>query len=99
MIGTLTVTLLDHSYTARGLRWGKLKGADADRAALLRAAADKADCEAVLALAEIKETWDTEARKITYLISSELTSAGGAARRSPCTSATPRSAPAPRPQR
>ena len=67
------VYLLDHSYTERGLRWDKLKGADADRAALLRAAADKADCEAVLALAEIKETWDTEARKITYLISSELT--------------------------
>lgn len=67
------VYLLDHSYTERGLRWDKLKGADADRAALLRAAADKADCEAVLALAEIKETWDTEARKITYVISSELT--------------------------
>jgi hypothetical protein len=67
------VYLLDHSYTERGLRWDKLKGADADRAASLRATADKADCEAVLALAEIKETWDTEARKITYMISSELT--------------------------
>jgi hypothetical protein len=67
------VYLLDHSYTERGLRWDKLKGADADRAALLRAAADTADCEAVLALADIKETWDTEARKITYVISSELT--------------------------
>lgn len=67
------VYLLDHKYTERGLRWDKLKGADAERAALLRAAADKADCEAVLALAEIKETWDTEARKITYLIDSSLT--------------------------
>ena len=51
------VYLLDHKYTERGLRWDKLKGADAERATLLRAAADKADCEAVLALAEIKETW------------------------------------------
>ncbi len=67
------VYLLDHSYTERGLRWDKLKGADAERAMLLRAAADKADCEAGLALAEIKETWDTEARKITYLIDSSLT--------------------------
>ena len=67
------VYLLDHKYTERGLRWDKLKGADAERATLLRAAADKADCEAVLALAEIKETWDTEARKITYLIDSALT--------------------------
>ena len=67
------VYLLDHKYTERGLRWDKLKGADAERATLLRAATDKADCEAVLALAEIKETWDTEARKITYLIDSSLT--------------------------
>jgi 2OG-Fe(II) oxygenase superfamily len=67
------VYLLDHKYTERGLRWDKLKGADAERATLLRAAADQADCEAVLALAEIKETWDTEARKITYLIDSSLT--------------------------
>ncbi len=67
------VYLLDRKYTERGLRWDKLKGADAEQATLLRAAADKADCEAVLALAEIKETWDTEARKITYLIDSSLT--------------------------
>ncbi|GAA0971795.1 hypothetical protein GCM10009555_023620 [Acrocarpospora macrocephala] len=50
--------LLDHEYTARGLSWSRLKGADADRAALLRAAADKAGCDVVLALAEIQETWD-----------------------------------------
>jgi hypothetical protein len=67
------VYLLDHRYTERGLRWDKLKGVDAERAMLLRAAADTAECEAVLALAEIKETWDTEARKITYLIDSSLT--------------------------
>ena len=52
------VYLLDHEYTERGLSWNRLKGADTKRAALLRAAADQADCEAVLALAEVKETWD-----------------------------------------
>jgi predicted 2-oxoglutarate/Fe(II)-dependent dioxygenase YbiX len=50
------VYLLDHEYTLRGLAWRRLKGADASRAALLRAAADKAGCEAVLALADIKTT-------------------------------------------
>ena len=54
------VYLLDHEYTERGLTWNRLKGADAERAALLRAAADQADCEAVLALAEVKETWDCD---------------------------------------
>lgn len=52
------VYLLDHEYTQRGLDWSRLKGPDADRAALLRAAAERAGCEAVLALAEVKETWD-----------------------------------------
>jgi predicted 2-oxoglutarate/Fe(II)-dependent dioxygenase YbiX len=52
------VYLLDHEYTARGLSWSRLKGSDADRAALLRAAADRAGCEVVLALADIQETWD-----------------------------------------
>ncbi|WP_439675711.1 2OG-Fe(II) oxygenase [Embleya sp. MST-111070] len=52
------VYLLDHEYTQRGLGWDRLKGADAERAALLRAAATQAECEAVLALAEVKETWD-----------------------------------------
>jgi 2OG-Fe(II) oxygenase superfamily len=50
------VYLLDHEYTPRGLNWRRLKGADASRAALLRIAADKAGCEAVLALADIKTT-------------------------------------------
>ena len=54
------VYLLDHEYTQRGLSWDRLKGADAERATLLRAAAEDAGCEAVLALTEIKETWDTE---------------------------------------
>ena len=50
------VYLLDHEYTPRGLTWRRLKGADARRVALLRAAAGKVGCEAVLALADIKTT-------------------------------------------
>jgi hypothetical protein len=50
------VYLLDHEYTPRGLNWRQLKGADASRVALLRTAADKAGCEAVLALADIRTT-------------------------------------------
>ena len=52
------VYLLDHEYTQRGLNWSRLKGVDAERAALLRAAVERAGCQAVLALAEVKETWD-----------------------------------------
>lgn len=52
------VYLLDHEYTQRGLSWERLKGADAGRAALLRAAAGQAGCESVLALAQVKETWE-----------------------------------------
>ena len=47
------VYFLDHEYTPRGLNWRRLKGADASRVALLRTAAGKAGCEAVLALADI----------------------------------------------
>ena len=50
------VYLLDHQYTPRGLNWRRLKGSDASRVALLRAAAGKAGCESVLALADIKTT-------------------------------------------
>jgi predicted 2-oxoglutarate/Fe(II)-dependent dioxygenase YbiX len=50
------VYLLDHEYTPRGLNWRRLKGADASRVALLRAAAGRAGCESVLALADIKTT-------------------------------------------
>ncbi len=50
------VYLLDHEYTPRGLNWRRLKGADSRRVALLRAAAGKAGCESVLALADIKTT-------------------------------------------
>src|SRR6266567_2644356 len=50
------VYLLDHEYTPRGLNWRRLKGADASRVTLLREAANRADCEAILALADIKTT-------------------------------------------
>ncbi len=50
------VYLLDYEYTPRGLNWRRLKGADASRVALLRTAVDKAGCEIVLALADIKTT-------------------------------------------
>jgi hypothetical protein len=51
------VYLLDHEYTRRGVDWSRLKGGDAPRAAVLRAAADRIDCEVVLALADVHETW------------------------------------------
>jgi hypothetical protein len=72
------VYLLDHQYTERGMSWDRLKGADAERSALLLAAAEEAGCEAVLALTEIKETWDTQPGPrgrgvdLTYVINSEL---------------------------
>lgn len=72
------VYLLDHEYTERGLSWDRLKAADAERAALLQAAAEDADCEAVLALTEIKETWDAlpghrgRGVDLTDIINSEL---------------------------
>lgn len=51
------VYLLDHQYTERGLGWHRLKGDDAPRVALLRAAAESAGCDMALALAEVHETW------------------------------------------
>jgi hypothetical protein len=51
------VYLLDHQYTERGLGWHRLKGADARRSALLRAAGERAGCDVALALAEVHETW------------------------------------------
>lgn len=62
--------LLDHEYSERSLRSGKLKGTDAKRVALLGAAADAAGCEWVLAATEIQETWkaipDTSYRRYGY---------------------------------
>ncbi|HEV2638129.1 MAG TPA: 2OG-Fe(II) oxygenase [Actinocrinis sp.] len=50
--------LLDHEYTEKNLAWHRLKGEDARYAALLRTAADAADCQTMLGLNEIQETWD-----------------------------------------
>jgi hypothetical protein len=54
------VYLLDHQYTEHGLGWRRLKGSDAARAAALGAAAERADCEVVLALADVHETRQCE---------------------------------------
>ncbi|MGW5152047.1 2OG-Fe(II) oxygenase [Rhodococcus koreensis] len=51
------VYLLDHQYTERGLSWTRLKGDDAVRAAALRVAADRADCDIAVGLADVHETW------------------------------------------
>ena len=51
------IYLLDHEYTRRGLDSSRLKGADARCVALLKAAAERAGCEMVLALADVHETW------------------------------------------
>jgi hypothetical protein len=54
------VYLLDHEYTARGLQWDLLKGADAARASALRTAAGRLGCEIFLAQADVHETWQCE---------------------------------------
>lgn len=57
-VPTRLAFLLDHEYSRRGLKPPLLKGADAERVAVLRAAADAAGCDSALALAEVQETWD-----------------------------------------
>jgi hypothetical protein len=54
------VYLLDHEYTQRGLAWNRLKNADAARAAALQEVARRLDCEILLALADVHETWTCE---------------------------------------
>ena len=54
------VYLLDHEYTQKGLSWRALKNGDAVRASVLREVADRLDCEVVLALADVHETWSCE---------------------------------------
>lgn len=54
------VYLLDHEYTQKGLSWRALKNGDAVRAGLLRHVAERLDCEIVLALADVHETWSCE---------------------------------------
>ena len=57
------VYLLDHQYTERGLNWTRLKGSDAVRAAALRVAADRADCDIAVGPADIQETWSCPAEE------------------------------------
>ncbi|MEZ5085911.1 MAG: 2OG-Fe(II) oxygenase [Tessaracoccus sp.] len=52
------VLLLDHEYSQRSLTAKRLKGQDAERVALLTAAAEATDCEWALAQCEIQETRD-----------------------------------------
>jgi hypothetical protein len=52
------VYLLDHEYTPRGLKWTRMKGADARRVSLLRTAAGAVGCEAILGLADVRTTHD-----------------------------------------
>ena len=51
------IYLLDHEYTERSLDWDRLKGGDAARAGLLRAAAEQEGCLVMLALTEVEESW------------------------------------------
>jgi 2OG-Fe(II) oxygenase superfamily len=60
------VYLLDHEYTARGLRWDLLKGADGARATALRTAAERLDCEIHLAQADVHETWNCESEPASW---------------------------------
>lgn len=57
-VPTKLAYLLDHEYPASGLCLDRLKGADADAAALLLAGAERADCEVVLALTDVHEVRD-----------------------------------------
>lgn len=50
--------LLDHEYTRHALAAGRLKGQDADRVAIIAAAAASADLQTALAQTEVHETWD-----------------------------------------
>ncbi len=54
------VYLLDHEYTQKGLSWQALKNGDVVRGALLREVAGRLDCEVVLALADVHESWSCE---------------------------------------
>lgn len=65
--------LLDHSYTPRALTQGlgRLKGVDAERAAVLTQAAERAGCEVVLGLADVHEVRD-DVSDDEYLLDSEV---------------------------
>lgn len=63
---TMLGVLLDHEYSRKGLTSGRLKGADAERVAVLRTAADVAGYECALALAEIQEIRNAEPSDSRY---------------------------------
>jgi hypothetical protein len=54
------VITLDHQYTADGLTWDALKGADRAKARALAAAVGQADCQAYLALLTLHESGSAE---------------------------------------
>jgi predicted 2-oxoglutarate/Fe(II)-dependent dioxygenase YbiX len=54
------IYLLDHEYTANGLKWDNLKAGDQIRAQALLQTAKQNDLEAFLTLADIHEIWDCE---------------------------------------
>ncbi len=54
------IYLLDHEYTQRGLSFRRLKGKDRPRVSALLKVAERLDCEAYLALAEVHEVWNCE---------------------------------------
>jgi len=58
--------LLDHQYTRRGLAWSRLKNADAARATALRDVAQRLDCEIILALADVHESWSCDDEEGMY---------------------------------
>jgi predicted 2-oxoglutarate/Fe(II)-dependent dioxygenase YbiX len=60
------VYLLDHQYTRRSLAWNRLKNGDAVRAEVLREVARRLDCEIVLALADVHESWSCEDEGFGY---------------------------------
>jgi len=66
--------LLDHSYTPRALAQGlgRLKGVDAERAAVLTAAAKRAGCDVTFGLADVHEVRD-DVSDDEYLIASDAT--------------------------
>jgi hypothetical protein len=60
------VYLLDHQYTRRSLAWNRLKNGDAVRAQVLREVARRLNCEIVLSLADVHESWSCEDEEFGY---------------------------------
>lgn len=54
------IYLLDHEYTQSSLGWTHLKNGDGPRVAALRQVAERLECEAYLALADVHESWSCE---------------------------------------